>query len=133
MNRTPPHESISLPAALCPAGSAGKGIPWRAAEPRGVTVEVKRSSMQGVLRRPWLTLGLLLAAVMLLVAVLAPVIAPHDPLRYDPRYARPVGPSPDHLLGTDSIGRDVLSRLVYGARISLTLGIGAMALAVVLG
>jgi peptide/nickel transport system permease protein len=98
-----------------------------------VTVDAKPSSIRGLRDRPWLVLGLLLAALMLGVALLAPLIAPHDPLAYDARFARPVGPSPGHPLGTDSIGRDVLSRLVYGARLSLTLGLGAMALALVSG
>jgi peptide/nickel transport system permease protein len=93
----------------------------------------KPSPFQAALRRPWLSLGVLLALLMLLIAVLAPVLSRHDPLAYDPRYVRPVGPSADHPLGTDSLGRDVLSRLLYGARISLTLGVGAMLLAVALG
>src|SRR5947209_12756861 len=86
-----------------------------------------------VSHRPWLALGVLIAALMVLLAILAPVIARQDPLRYDPRYVRPVGPRPEHPLGTDSRGRDVLSRLLYGARISLTVGAGAVLLAVGLG
>jgi peptide/nickel transport system permease protein len=91
------------------------------------------SPIRRALRRPWLTLGVLLASFMLLLALLAPLIARHDPLRYDPRYVLPAGPSVDHPLGTDSRGRDVLSRLLYGARASLTVGVGAMLLAVTLG
>ncbi len=102
-------------------------------ETDATAMDAPLSPLRRVSRRPWLTLGLLLAALMLLLAVLAPVIARHDPLRYDPRYVQPVGPSVDHPLGTDSRGRDVLSRLLYGARTSLTLGLGAMLLAVSLG
>lgn len=69
------------------------------------------------------------------MALLAPRLSPYDPLRPDPRV--PIGlpspPGPRHLLGTDSRGRDVLSRLVHGARLSLTVGLGAMLLAVGLG
>lgn len=70
-------------------------------------------------------------------ALFAPVLAPHDPLR--PlgdgltRYGAPVGPAADHLLGTDSRGRDVLSRVLHGARLSLTVGFGAVLLATAIG
>jgi peptide/nickel transport system permease protein len=104
-----------------------------AAETQHTGMNAKPSLLQQALRRPWLSLGVLLALLMLLLALLAPAIARYDPLSYDPRYVRPVGPSSDHPLGTDSLGRDVLSRLLYGARISLTLGVGAMLLAVTLG
>jgi len=68
--------------------------------------------------------GLLLA--LTLAALLAPAIAPHDPLQPDlARHLEP--PSRTHLLGTDRLGRDVLSRLVYGTRVSL--GVGAVAVA----
>jgi peptide/nickel transport system permease protein len=56
--------------------------------------------------------------ILVLVALLAPVIAPHDPNAVDP-LAFAAGPSGDHLLGTDSSGRDLLSRLIHGARLSL--------------
>jgi len=88
-------------------------------------------------RRPWLLLGCLLAGALLLAAVFAPQIAPHDPLMQRKEwlgaYGQPLGPAPDHLLGTDSRGRDVLSRLIFGARISLAVGLGSMALAVCVG
>jgi peptide/nickel transport system permease protein len=87
-------------------------------------------------RRPYLVLGVAIAAAMLLLALLAPRLAPYDPLRQFPEGlvgGAPVGPSLRHPLGTDSRGRDVLSRLLHGARISLTIGLGAMALAIVLG
>ena len=86
-------------------------------------------------RRPRLVLGVLLAVAILLMATLAPVLAPHDPLQPLPgvRVGLPAEPGRGHLLGTDAQGRDVLSRLIFGARISLTVGLGAMALAVCLG
>jgi peptide/nickel transport system permease protein len=92
---------------------------------------------QRLLRRPWLLLGSALALAILLLALLAPLLAPHDPLRPLAegltQYGEPVGPGPGHLLGTDSRGRDVLSRLLFGARLSLITGIGAMLMAVALG
>jgi len=65
-------------------------------------------------------LGLIVAEGIL--AVSAPVIAPHDPIRMELREARRP-PSSQHLLGTDELGRDILSRIIYGCRISLTLGL----------
>lgn len=72
--------------------------------------------------RLWLS-GLWLAIVAL-AAVCAPLIAPHDPLMQDLLYGRlppfwMAGAEPGYLLGTDSLGRDVLSRLIHGARIAL--------------
>ena len=65
-------------------------------------------------------------------AVLAPWIAPYPPLKQD-LDARLVGPTVSHVVGTDELGRDVLSRLIFGARISLMMAFGAMALALPLG
>ncbi|POH75388.1 dipeptide/oligopeptide/nickel ABC transporter permease/ATP-binding protein [Arthrobacter glacialis] len=86
------------------------------------------------LRFKALTLGSKLALLFLIfiavVAILAPWIAPHDPLETgDPAQA----PSAVHLFGTDRIGRDILSRLMYGAQASLMIGLGAVALAIIVG
>jgi len=75
-------------------------------------------------------LALLFLLFIVIVAILAPWIAPHDPLETgDPAQA----PSALHWFGTDRIGRDVLSRLMYGAQASLMIGIGAVALAIIVG
>jgi ABC-type dipeptide/oligopeptide/nickel transport system permease subunit len=78
--------------------------------------------------RLWLS-GLWLAIVAL-AAVFAPLIAPHDPLMQDLLYGRlppfwMAGAEPGYLLGTDSLGRDVLSRLIHGARIALIVALVA--------
>jgi peptide/nickel transport system permease protein len=66
--------------------------------------------------------------------VFAPLVAPHDPNAMpDPVALQHVAPRPDHPLGTDAFSRDVLSRVVYGARVSLAVGLGAALLAVVIG
>ncbi|GGT25688.1 ABC transporter permease [Nonomuraea spiralis] len=62
--------------------------------------------------------GVAVLAVLVAVAILAPVVAPHDPLAIDFSAALS-GPSADHLLGADQSGRDVLSRLIFGARAGL--------------
>jgi peptide/nickel transport system permease protein len=75
-------------------------------------------------------LGVFLAIVCM--ALFADLIAPHDPLLQD--YAHIMeGPSAVHWLGTDSFGRDLLSRIIYGARIALVVGILAVLLAMVIG
>ena len=74
--------------------------------------------------------GILL--LFLLAALLAPVLAPHDPLLPDPAHAL-AGPSAAYLLGNDEFGRDVLTRLMYGARISLLVSIASIALGVAIG
>jgi peptide/nickel transport system permease protein len=81
-------------------------------------------------RMAWIGAGLLVAIVLL--AVLAPWISPYDPLKQDILH-RLEPPSAAHWLGTDSYGRDVLSRLLHGARISLAIGFLAVMLAMVVG
>ncbi|MFT4063490.1 ABC transporter permease [Paraburkholderia sp.] len=77
-------------------------------------------------------IGLILLATVVLAAVFAPWISPHDPIQQDIAY-RLDPPSAQHWLGTDSYGRDVLSRLIYGARISLLVGFLAVLIAMVVG
>lgn len=72
-------------------------------------------------------------AVVILVAVLAPLLAPDDPLDQQDPVGGSGHPSAAHWLGQDSLGRDVLSRLMYGARWSLGIGLGATGLALVVG
>jgi len=77
--------------------------------------------------------GLVMLSCFVLAAVFAPVVAPYDPLEMD--LLNPFAPpgSPGHLLGTDKYGRDILSRLIHGSRISLLIGIVAVTIAAVLG
>src|SRR5262245_53585502 len=67
-------------------------------------------------------------ALLLAVALAAPIVAPQDPNALNPR-AKAAPPGAAHLLGTDEFGRDIWSRLVYGARITLTVGLASVALA----
>jgi ABC-type dipeptide/oligopeptide/nickel transport system permease subunit len=84
-------------------------------------------------RDPLFAAGLGLAAVIVVAAVAAPLLAPADPLVGDLRQAYLLPPSLHHLLGTDSQGRDVLSRVLYGARISLGVGLISQSVSLVLG
>ncbi len=87
------------------------------------------------LRRNRLALaGLLTVVALYLIAFLAPLIAPYDPIAQgDLTTMSYLPPGLDHWMGTDQFGRDVLSRIIYGARISLAIGFIAVAIAIVLG
>lgn len=91
-----------------------------------------------VLGHRGLMLGLLLLAIIFGMAIFAPLLAPFDP--YDQDLSRRLIPpfwsakaNPAHLLGTDNLGRDYLSRLIYGARISLLIGFAVMLISGVIG
>ena len=70
--------------------------------------------------------------VLTLAAVSAPLIAPYDPSAYDVKQIL-LAPSPAHWLGTDQIGRDVFSRMLFGARISMAVGFVSVGIAVLVG
>ncbi|HEX2046177.1 MAG TPA: ABC transporter permease [Acidimicrobiales bacterium] len=80
--------------------------------------------------------GLMIVGGFVLVAVFAPLLAPYDPLAGDLTDIRPgrvPGPSAEHPLGLDEQGRDELSRVIYGARHSLVVGVGSVAIGMMLG
>lgn len=85
-----------------------------------------------------LLIGLLLLIIMFTMAVAAPLVAPYDPLTQDltRRFIPPIwhaGGGWDHIFGTDAFGRDYLSRIIYGSRVSLTIGFSSMAISGVIG
>lgn len=77
-------------------------------------------------------LGLIVLGVLSLVTVVAPWVVPYDPNALSAS-DRLQSPSSEHLLGTDAVGRDILSRVLYGGRISLVIGLSATAFSVILG
>src|SRR5437763_831556 len=79
--------------------------------------------------RWWFAVILLL---FVLAAILAPFISPYPPLQYHPSIATQ-GPSLAHPLGTDALGRDQLSRIIYGTRISLSVGVATILLGGICG
>jgi ABC-type dipeptide/oligopeptide/nickel transport system permease subunit len=84
------------------------------------------------LSRKIVVFGLLVIIVMLITAIFAPAIAPYDP--YDQNlYDVLQQPSSKYLLGTDAVGRDTLSRIVYGTRTSLMVGVVALSIAATIG
>lgn len=78
------------------------------------------------------TLGLVLIFIIILIAIFAPQLAPHNPTKINVTN-RLAGPSPSHLFGTDHLGRDLLSRLIFGSRIALLVSLPAIALGVIVG
>jgi peptide/nickel transport system permease protein len=76
--------------------------------------------------------GTVIMGIFILMAVFAPLIAPYDPLQQD-LAGKFAPPSRAHLFGQDELGRDILSRVIYGARISLTAGLAAVAVATGVG
>ncbi len=83
-------------------------------------------------RRPLLALGALMVGVLALSALLASVLAPYDPVAQS-LGDRLLPPSAAHWMGTDAFGRDILSRLLYGSRISLAVGFVAVSIYILIG
>jgi peptide/nickel transport system permease protein/oligopeptide transport system permease protein len=101
---------------------------------RKAHLQIKKiaQTIRAFLREPRGIIGVSIIAVILLCALSAPWIAPFDPNEQDiaNRFA---GPSPEHLLGTDYVGRDILSRLIYGARVAGVVSTGSVGIAVLVG
>ncbi|MBU3932856.1 MAG: ABC transporter permease, partial [Proteobacteria bacterium] len=76
--------------------------------------------------------GGVIAVLIVLVGIFAPWIAPHDPLAQD-SYIRLADRSVKHWLGTDDFGRDVLSRIIWGTRISLIIGVASVVAGLIVG
>ncbi len=94
---------------------------------------MRKNEFWGRLRRNRMALaGLILVMGLFAVALLAPWLAPYDPNAIDLKQVLR-GPSSAHLLGTDTLGRDVLSRIIFGARISLLVGFVAVGIATLIG
>lgn len=95
----------------------------------------EESYLQMVVRRfkkhKLAVVGLFIMVILGLMAISAPLIAPYDPYEVNESFNAP--PSSEHWLGTDQVGRDILSRLIYAARVSLLVGVGAVAISVTIG
>jgi len=118
--------SVTQPNAVIatqPVSRAAE-LSWLRRAARGVRLFVRRSPMSAV----WACV----AAGIIFMAVAAPVLAPYAPLKSDfRRMTKP--PEPPHYFGTDQIGRDTLSRVIYGSRASLTVAFGAVLLGTTVG
>jgi ABC-type dipeptide/oligopeptide/nickel transport system permease subunit len=96
-----------------------------------------REALRRLVRNPMAVVGMALIAVFVLVAIFAPLIAPYSPTDNSwldqVRPGQYPGPSAEHWLGIDPLGRDVFSRIIYGARQSLLIGVVSLALGAVAG
>jgi peptide/nickel transport system permease protein len=90
------------------------------------------TALDRVKQQPLAALGLALIALFLLCAIFAPFLAPRDPAAID-LSRRLLAPSTAHWFGTDELGRDILSRTIYGARISLIVAVSVVGLSLALG
>ena len=82
--------------------------------------------------RPLPVIGLFIIIILILTAIFARLIAPYDPYKMDILH-KLQPPTREHLLGTDSLGRDTLSRIIYGTRTSLIIGISAIGISTIIG
>jgi peptide/nickel transport system permease protein len=125
MAAAPPSSSVATPAAPL-------ARPRPSEEPEWMTL------LRRLVRRRTALFGLLVVLGVILAAVLAPLFAPFDPLEQDigQRLREPGWQDAQgrvHALGTDHLGRDILSRIVYGSRIALSVGLAAVLISGILG
>ncbi len=113
------------PASTEPAEFQGHAL---ARAPRNRSID----SLRRLARHPSAVVGGVALGIVVLIAVFAPLLAPYDPLQTAPRDARQ-SPSLAHPLGTDDLGRDIMSRIFYGGRESLRLGLIAVAIGGTIG
>jgi peptide/nickel transport system permease protein len=92
----------------------------------------RRRQFLSAVRQPAIAVGLAVMVTFLLAALLAPLLAPYPPLEQN-ILAGLKPPSAEHLFGTDKLGRDIFSRILYGARISLFVGVAVVLLSGVIG
>lgn len=90
------------------------------------TSSARTKFFRGLRKDPTMLLGLALLVIFTLLALFAPVLSPVDPIQQNIQ-ASLTAPGPDFLLGTDKLGRDILSRILFGARISLFVGLAVVA------
>lgn len=91
-----------------------------------------RRALQRIRANPLVWIGLLTSAALVVVAFFAPLLAPYDPFHISLREIHQ-SPSFHHWFGTDELGRDILSRTIYGARISLLIGVSSRSAALLIG
>src|SRR5262249_34881191 len=116
------------PRCGCPLLLSRSAHPPRVMDPAGLRAIALRQ-----FRRSWVgQIGAALVVLFLIVTALAPLLAPYDPIATD--FANVLSPPPrTHPLGTDDIGRDILSRIIHGSRISLQAGLFTVAVALIVG
>ena len=96
------------------------------------TLQATNMSIQRIKQYPLSAIGIAVLLAFTMCAIFAPLLAPHDPAQLS-LTARLLPPSTGHWFGTDELGRDVFSRTIYGARISLTVAMAVVSLSLALG
>ena len=94
--------------------------------------DLRRKQLRAFLRNRISVVGAVMTFLILVVAVVAGPLSPYDPLDQNV-YERLTSPDSEHLFGTDSFGRDILSRVIWGTRISLSVGAGSVIIGMVIG
>jgi peptide/nickel transport system permease protein len=112
--------------------AAGRIAPPAEASDDLVIESPRKRAWRRLKRRPAAMVALVIVAMIVLAAILAPVIAPYDPTQQSWTTVRQP-PSAEHWFGTDEVGRDVFSRVLYGARASLSAGVVSILIAVMFG
>jgi len=87
---------------------------------------------QRFIRDPQVVIGTLVVLLLIFSAIFAPLLTSYDPTRLSPR-DKFQAPNAEHIFGTDQLGRDILARVLYGARVSLLVGLLAVALSAIIG
>jgi len=95
-------------------------------------ITAKTSLLQRSKQQPLAALGIVLLALFLVCALFAPWLAPYDPAQLN-LASRLMGPSAAHWFGTDELGRDILSRTIFGARISMIVAVSVVGLSLAVG
>jgi ABC-type dipeptide/oligopeptide/nickel transport system permease subunit len=107
-------------------------VPAAAVRPRQAARHPALSLLRAVARHRLASAGLVIIALLVFIAIFAPLLAPYSPTQQD-LYRVLAPPSRVHLLGTDNLGRDLLSRLLYGARVSLFVGVVSSLVSALIG
>lgn len=94
--------------------------------------EQRKTNIRRLIHNRFVVIGFIIVFALVFIAIFAPVISPYDPYELDV-VNRLSGPSAKHLLGTDTFGRDLLSRIIYGARISTLVGASVAILTLIIG
>lgn len=120
---------ISVPSDDLYKGPMAKACPSRSAR-----ALQRRGTMKRLMAHGGGRAGLIIVVAFACVAILAPVIAPYPPDAVDlDSWLIPPGVGSGHLLGTDQLGRDILSRIIYGSRVSILVGLTTICISSVVG
>lgn len=129
-----PGEKTAATGATGTAAGEQRGEPEPAAPPNGTPAPTpgRATTLRTVLASRTARIGLALVALHVLVAIVAPLLTPYSPVTNDPDAAL-LGPTPAHWAGTDALGRDILTRVLYGGQYALLVSLAATICAVTLG